>query len=436
MPTAIQLATLIALLTIGAWNGMLGWASAEIYHGHAVSLRVLQEKVRACQPQQNCDENVTYLAGLKKVDGYVIDSKARDLILIGQVDSTAPKLHLEDLIIALRDAWKMYAIKKGNVYYYADPGCTIDPHPQVIAKLQEIGALMNQLPAPSLEEALTAWHQVCRLPQQVHVLGVPFHSRFARVMVQADYYMKKLADGSEELPISGFSSFSAMYLDAALRDLKAGKAISRPLSLMSRFWFYPKILGYKDAAKTQPIVLINQEDEGIVLLHEFGIMVLTEEEYLDTQGEIVGSGRSAPLAAAWATRFTELYPQIATVRPIYRELENLGRFIALARTIKFKRALAEAQLSLTWLLNRFQITHVTVDETVPGHSNVETIEYRETLANGIVFTTLTLPICGGVEMAITIDHDNFLPDPSGQLALMKRKVLAMRPSARALSWDF
>ena len=55
------------------------------------------------------------------------------------MDASLPPLYFEDLVIALRNAWLRYARLEGNTRIYEDPGCSIDPEPAVLRKLQALG---------------------------------------------------------------------------------------------------------------------------------------------------------------------------------------------------------------------------------------------------------------------------------------------------------
>src|SRR5690606_25999481 len=89
--------------------------------------------------------------------------------------------------------------------------CSIDPTPEGLQRLNEVlaqqrssGQQLN--PArlePVLKEALG--------PQTITLTGVPPTSHFARVMVAADYHMKRLAMNVVPSPVRGLPS----YLDLA-----------------------------------------------------------------------------------------------------------------------------------------------------------------------------------------------------------------------------
>src|SRR5262245_49836823 len=109
----------------------------------AVSLKILQAKLRSCSPTGSCPKELLELGGLKRVTGYVVHKENHDLILMGYADSGRPEaplppLHLEDFVVAMRSAWLKYAAVQSNTISYTPPGCSIDPQPTVLKKLQDI----------------------------------------------------------------------------------------------------------------------------------------------------------------------------------------------------------------------------------------------------------------------------------------------------------
>lgn len=397
-------------------------ASNQPSKGRAVSLKVLEKRVKECMSGGECLENILELCGLKKTYGFVIDEKNRDLILLGKVDANSPPLYLEDLVIALRNAWWEYAPLRGNTYYYSAPGCSIDSNPETIQRLQRVGSRILS-GSGEMENTLQKWHAICGEPQKVRVLGIPFDTHFAKITVDADYYMKRLVNGSVFLGIEGLESLTDITLNSAKKDVIQGRPISIPLSCLNRFWFFPGENRYV-------------EDKDVVLIRRCQVKLLTEEEFLTKRGKVAGTGQANPLAQTFSENFTAKYSQIAEKRQIYAELEGLFRFVALAKVMKHKDTPSEARLSLYYLLNQYPIEKTHINRTLPGLSHVKGFEHRRDLPGGYQIAQLRLPSCGGVSIDIRISKANFVRDKTGKLLELRQTVLKLRPSSDALYWDF
>ncbi len=192
---------------------------------------------------------------------------------------------------------------------------------------------------------------------------------------------------------------------------------------MNRFWFYPGKNEYT-------------EDTGIVIINQCPVILLTEEEHLCEGGGAVGKGHPNPLAQEFTETFSALYPEIANQRPIYTEMENLFRFVALARIIKFKSPHKAAGLDLEYLLSHYRIRKITIKHELPGRSNVKEFKHRRDFDGGYRIAHFYLPSCGGVEISIEIDQENFAKDTTGKLSKLRAAVLNARPSPEAFAWDF
>ncbi len=395
-----------------------------ISKGRALSLRVLQEKAKECMATGTCPQDILQLYGIKRIMGYVIDEKNRDIIVIGKIDDAAPPLYLEDLVIALRNTWMKYAELKGNTYYYTNPGCSIDPDPRVLHELQQrTDQIFNNSDPKRVQKDLSQWHNVCRQPQQVRVLGIPYDSRFGKIMVEADYYMKRLVDGSVTLDIDGFESLTDMTLNIAQQDIENNRPISVPLISLNRFWFYPGENSFL-------------EDKGVIYIKRSDVQLLNEEEFLTKGGTVAGTGRPNPLADKFTHGFSARYAEIAKKEPIFAELEGLFRFVALTRIMKHKDASSEAGLSLDYLLNQHPVNNTLVSHTLPGISNVRGIKHRSETQRGYSELYLWLPSCGGVSIDLDIKDRNIERDKDGGIAGIRETILNTRPSKDALYWDF
>lgn len=388
----------------------------------AVSLKNLQKELKDCQMKGNCSAEVSSLANLKIIHGIILDENNNDAILLGQTDSSLPPLYTEDLAIALRNAWLKYAPLESGVYQYSFPGCSIDPTAEVVRQLQSVERqLGGRFSSPAIEKAIQTWRDVCQQSQTVRVMGIPFDSHFAQVMVKADYDLKILADGSDALETPGFISIANMRFQQARNAvLNQGPLISQ--SGMSRFWLYPQDNVY-------------QQDQGLFLIKQCPVKLLTEHMHSNTRGETTGAGYADYFANIFANNFTTLYEEIAQSRPVYMELENLFRFVALAAILK-SHSDSQVPVDLSYLLEEYPIPRTPVDHLLPGRHAVK--EFRHQTGDQFRQTTiqLWLPSCGGVDIAIDEKKRQSYQDTTGALSALKAAILNARPSAATLYWDY
>ena len=389
----------------------------------AISLRVLQEQLKACQAVRRCSQDLVHLAGITRIVGYLVDEGNNDVVLIGQINKASPPLYVEDFVVALRNIWRKYMTQIDDTVYYLAPGCSIDPNQKVLGMLQNIGdEAQSTTDDAERERAIEEWIKTCRLPQKVRVLGIPFDTRFAWVMVKADYDMKKLVDGSDPLDIVGFESLQKVSFDEAKKAALAGRISSIPLSSMQRFWFYSGESRYV-------------ESEGTILLKQVEVRLLTEEQHLNRRGSIIRRGGTDPLAEQFTENFTKHYAKVTKQRPIYQDLENLYRIIALVKIMKHRSALTQAGLDLSYLLNEFRVPEKHVDPQLAGHPNVLKFDKRVRTSRGYSDIHLKLPSCGGVGIDPKITPENFVPDETGRLAELTDTVLTARPATDSLFWN-
>ena len=132
------------------------------------------------------------------------------------------------------------------------PGCSIDPLPEVMQELQSFERRMPPIGSDARAKALEEWRKIYRKPQTVRVLGISFDTRFAKVLVTADYDLKKLADDTDTLDVPRFTSILDMRIGMVREAIARNQRAVLSPSTMNRFWFYPDDNLY-------------EESEGIVL---------------------------------------------------------------------------------------------------------------------------------------------------------------------------
>lgn len=390
------------------------------FTGRAISLKVLQQKLKALHGTNSRPTNLFYLCGINQIMGYVLDEANRDIILIGKVDRKMPRLYLDDFVVALRNAWQKYTELKGNTRYYSNPGCSIAPDPKVYKKLNQVWNRTDDT-----EDAVRQWEKICHSPQQVRVFGIPFNTHFARVMVKADYDMKRLVDGSDELSIFAFNSLMGMEFEREKVRIRKGESRAAPINNLNRFWFSPGEYFFL-------------EDDNMVMIERCAVKLLTEEEHMNEQGKIVGAGHANPAAKQFSEDFTGFYDDIATERPIFRELENLFRFVALAKVLKLKSPHLKIGLNLDYLLEQYQVSTEKVKDHLPGRYHVRKYEGRTRYDGGNQTFKLWMPSCGGVEINHRVEPKSLKHAPYHEKCFLKKmseNTIEERKTAQQMFWD-
>jgi hypothetical protein len=219
--------------------------------------------------------------------------------------------------------------------------CSIDPTPEGIARLQEVLSSTKRMPNPqkifrSMEEALG--------PQQVTVGGVPADTHFAQVLVAADYRMKRIGMGLESSEIAELPSYLSMVQAAA------GSTI------LPRFWL---------EAQYSPIA--RDPDELGWKLTGGKMVCLTETDLLAREGMKRGSGRTDKNAARWCERMTAYYDDLASNKPVFRELMNCVDLAVVAALIDSRQLADRAGLDLSLLkdTSSVQLSRYEVPKQVP-----------------------------------------------------------------------
>ncbi len=221
-------------------------------------------------------------------------------------------LLLDDLLVALRSA--MQAAQGGI-------SCSIDPTAEGLRRYQE-AMKYQQTIGPDPQATIRGIEQELG-PQTITLTGVPPTSHFARVLVAADYRMKRLAMNFDPPPVSGLPSY--------LQMVKAGQKSSA----MPRWWL---------ATNYEPLLT---DAAGLAWeLRGPGVKAMTEEDFLLANGERVHSGKPSPTAQKWANNMTARYDELSKRDPIFGQLRNCMD-LAIVAALLFKENLpGKAHLDL------------------------------------------------------------------------------------------
>ncbi len=353
------------------------------------------------------------LYGATWMRGFVLDTDQADCILLVFREPDRPTLRLDDLAVAYRNVTESPGMR---------PACTIDPRPETIRALSDLGHRTQKASDLKQIRALMAeWERIGRADQDVRVFGVSPDTHFAKVMVEADYRMKGAVDGSERFP--GVTSLKQRMREKVERDLAQGRPLSIPTELINRFWFNPGQPGYHahDAVR------------GMFIVGQLPVVLKTEQQAATPMGQLQGREKPHPLALEFSQMFTAAYQQIALDKPLYAELESLYRYVAVCDL--FLQVCDDQQIQATVddLIRRIKIPRYEPLRTLPGLATVEEVKWK--VPQGERY--LHLPSCGGVSIDVRIDlEEHRVPTPEKLLAQATNDILRSRPSPRSVWWVF
>ncbi len=318
-----------------------------------VSLKKLETTLRKRQAAAQMPlvtEDMRYLAGLTRIKYVFVYPEENDIILVGPAeplkltddgavvgaDSGLPVLHIDHLLMALRT---------GRSAAQNPITCSIDPSPEGIQALQ---AFLNSRPAmnPSTVQRV----EQLMGPQRITITGVSPESYFARVMVAADYRMKRLAMGMDRVSSRvGLPSYLQMMTVSS-----SGLQNATP-----RWWLAPH---YETLVR---------DPEG--LSWEFrgqGVKCLTEDSFVAEANGVRSTGKSSATAEKWANLMTEKYEALSVEYPIFGELRNLMDLAVVGALIAKEGMLQKANLQLPILMGTEKV--IEVDNDLPAPKTVAT----------------------------------------------------------------
>lgn len=300
-----------------------------------ISLRGLEQSIRDANVKSTDElpDEIRYLAGLQRIQYVFVYPERQDIVIAGPAEGWAvsetgdivgattgrPVLQLDDLMVALKTARAA-----GEGYGIS---VSIDPTQEGRVNFRNFMSQVRAMSPQVLEGAKQAMG-----PQQITLTGVPTDSRFARVLVAADYQMKRLAMDLQEAPIEDLPSF----LDLMARRRSSGNGNTMP-----RWWL---------ACNYEPIA--RSEDGMAYELRGQGVKAMTEEDFVSATGEVEGAGRANPIAQQWADKMTERYEELCAAQPIFGDLRNLMDMSVVAALIEKNRLLETSGAQLPILFGQ------------------------------------------------------------------------------------
>ncbi len=269
-----------------------------------VSLRQIEAALAECRKSgKPLPEAVEFLGGLQAIEYVLVYPEQNDILLVGPgegwklndrgavVGATTgrPVLLLDDLRTALRAA----SAPTPSVM-----SCSIDPTPEGLQRVRAHVSGLRTIGQPT-QTALGIEEQLG--PQKITVGGVPDTSHFARVMVAADYRMKRISMGLEPSPVAGLESFVKM-------SAAGGRGMS---NMLPRWWLAP------DFAPPQ------RDADGLAWrLPKAGVKAMAESDFFDAAGVRQTTAAADPVSQRWAEQMTARYDDLALADPIFGQLRN------------------------------------------------------------------------------------------------------------------
>lgn len=196
--------------------------------------------------------------------------------------------------------------------------------------------------------------------QLVRLIGNIADTHLAKVLLDADYYMKRCAVGIEQPPIPGFQSVDDLTAHTGIHVRGASR----------RFWFVPEDMSFRLGG-------------GALVFDGGRVTVKTTYADLDDQSE-----QREPADERFAQFWSDHYWEFAAVNPVYEELYEYARLTALAKYLK------QSGASLQWFLmaNR----HLVLQAPIPG--TVPTLRTRSRVLEGTQWS-------GGVKLAVDMSRE-------------------------------
>lgn len=299
-----------------------------------ISLRGLAELVGGLDDKASLPDEVRFLAGLQRVEYVLVYPQLNDIVLVGygegwKIDNRGnvvgqttgrPVMQLDDLLVALRTAEQ--AGREAIT-------CSIDPTQEGLARLQQIGLqffgkdINPQTVGQEMETALG--------PQKISFNVVPPTSRFAHVLLAADYRMKRLGMNFDPPPVKGLPSYLTMI---------KGSAANMKLNVLPRWWL---------TTNYQPLLTDN---EGLAWkLRGQGVKAMSEEDFLSPDGTVTHTGKAGAASQRWADLMTKKYDELSLREPVFGELRNCMDLAVIAALIFKDNLAAKASLDLGPLLD-------------------------------------------------------------------------------------
>ncbi|WP_246105679.1 DUF1598 domain-containing protein [Rosistilla ulvae] len=300
-----------------------------------ISLKGLQQAIAtALETGDDLPEEIRYLAGLQRVQYVFAYPEQNDIVIAGPAEpwivrddaavvgaiSGQPMMLIDDLVTAMQS---VESARRGGISCSIEP--TAEGHQRLNRLLSKVHLRNGQNPKslePQMKQAFG--------PQMVKLTGVPTDSHYARILVAADYQMKRIAMGLEPSRLAALPS----YLEMARGSLTQSNA-------NPRWWM---ACDYS--------ALTHSQDKLSWQLSGRGVKTMTENDLIGADGQVVGNAKADPKAQRWADLMTENYGELSQQFPVFGQLRNMIDLSVIATLIVQERLDETAGVNLDLLMGR------------------------------------------------------------------------------------
>ena len=324
-----------------------------------ISLKKLDAQVKHIVDQYGIlPDSIRYFGGLTSIDYIIAVPEENDLLLVGPAEgwrtdaagnvvgtqSGLPILMFEDFLTALR-TWNPSNSPQTVTSAF-------EPTPDTQAKLARVHRQFTSINANNAD-AYSAALEEAYGDVPIAMTGISESSRFARILVAADFKMKRIAFGLEPSQTRNIPSYVSLV------------SANRP-GVSPQFW----------------------------LTAEYSATTHDSRKLTWRLGDVkVRASSRAPggidrAAMTWCRSVEENYEALAKANPVFGELRNNMKLALAAALIHQENLLRRGNCTLTILLDEANLR--LLDHPVPKVAAYRSVQSR----NGF----LTIVACGGVEI--------------------------------------
>jgi hypothetical protein len=322
----------------------------ELKHPYRLSLKQLAaECAEAQQSGGTLPTELRYVHGFTWFVGYLVDDANHDVVLLGIKDPTRPPLDIDCLATAIKCAYA------GSV-----PRCSLEGHPD-----------------PAFQKSI--------------VEGVPWNTRWAEVMIYADYDMKRLFQGHLDPKIEGFKSQKQHFREVLSARGFAGEGrFSSQVTnanYENRWWFN---------FNSQVPRAVSDSAGRLVYLYRNPVRVSTEQKI----DGAFGSGQTTMSGRLFAENLTDNMDEVGLNYPSIAELQGLYRLYDLMRHLHDVSKAAPPAM-IDWV-KQYEHPYQGPPSAMPTLTYSQKVWVR----SGSGYVTQTWNNRGGVEMGLAITPES------------------------------